>query len=257
MMIKLKNKLKIFKTIQKYFVYFLIFLLSQSCDKKEGSFLTELPFENLVVITSGNGSHRGITAYDLGGNFVRSIGDFRLTGGLPRGTIYVGSERFLVVQDGPDKIDYLTFSGNQSPFYGSNFFSGATYDLAQDSRGNVYATESSNIEKFSPDGSRLPLSTGNAFIQGSVGACTISNARDLYITEDDILIIASFTNGNIIRVDVSTDTPVCLSSVNVGTQVHSAFLHSNGSLYYSRLTTDEIYRANPDGSGGVVPHSNG
>lgn len=248
----LKNKLKILRLLRKSFVYFSIFILSQSCDKKEGSFLTELAFENMIIITSGNGSNRSITAYDLNGNLLKVLGNFRLTGGVPRGSVYIGNQNFLIAQDNPDKIDNLNFSGELTTFHGSNYYSGAIYDLVKDSRGNIYSTESSNIEKISPEGIRLPFPTGNAFIQGTIGACAISNAREMFMTEDDILIVASLSNGRIITYDVSGDAPVCISSVAVGTQPYGVLLHSNGSLYYTRQTTDEIYRANPDGSGGVV-----
>jgi len=248
----LKNRLLLFKKLQNFCVYACIFLLSQSCEKKEGSFLTELALENLIIVTSGNGSHRGVSAYDLNGNLMKVIGDFRLTGGTPRGSVYIGDQTFLIAQDNPDKIDYLNYSGAKSTYHGSNYYSGAIYDLVKDSRGNIYSTESSNIEKTSPDGVRQPLPTGNAFIQGAVGACTISNAREMFMTADDRLIIASYSNGRILTYDVSGDTPVCLSSVSVGTLVYGVLLHSNGDLYFSRISNDAIYRANSDGSDAVI-----
>ncbi len=248
----IKNKLKILRSLRKGLIYFCIFLLSQSCDKKEGSFLTELDFSNLIAIASGNGSNRSVSLYDINGNLIKVMGNFRTTGGVPRGLVYVGDQTFLVAQDNADKIDYLGFDQSKSAFHGSNYYSGTIYDLVKDSRGNVYSTESNRIEKFSPTGDRLPLSTGNSFIHNAIGACSISGARELFMTEDDLLIVASYSNGRIVVFDVSTDTPACVTSVSVGTTVYGVLLHSNGSLYFTRWSNDSIYRANPDGSGATV-----
>jgi len=249
---RLKNKLKLLCLLRKGLVYFCIFILSQSCDKKEGSFLTELAFENLVVIASGNGSNRSVSIYDLNGNLIKVMGDFRTTGGTPRGVVYIGDQTFLVAQDNADKIDYLGFNKSKSAFHGSNYYSGTIYDLVKDSRGNIYSTETNRIEKFSPEGNRLPLSTGNSFIHSAIGACSISNARELFMTDDDMLIVASYSGGRIVVYDVSTDTPTCVTSVSVGTTVYGVLLHSNGSLYFTRWSNDSIYRANPDGSGASI-----
>ncbi len=229
------------------------FLTTQSCNYEEGGFLTELDFTDVIIVTGSNGSHRGISAYDFNGQLIKVITDFRTDGGTPRSSLYFGDGVLLTAQDGPDKIDKYNYKDvNKQIFYGSNYLSGAIYDMVQDSRGNVYVVESNNVEKFDPEGNREPFQTGNAFIQGTIGACTISGGRGLFMTDSDHLIVASYNSGRVIVYDVSTDTPACLTSVSVGAQVNGVMLHSNGSLYYTRLNTDAIYRANPDGTGSVT-----
>lgn len=239
---KLSTALKIFSLV-----------LVLSCSQDEGGFLTETPFENIIVISSSSTTHRGITAYDLDGNLIKVITDFRADGGTPRSTVHLGDGNFLTVQDNPDKATKYDFkTATKSNFIGTNFFSGTIMDSVVDSRGNIYVAETHAIEKFNSSGNREPLQTGNAFIQGTIGVCALNNARGLFMTEDDILIVASFTSGDIVIYDVSTETPQCLSSVSVGAEVNGVMLHSNGSLYFTRFNTDEIYRAAPDGSGAIL-----
>ncbi len=243
---------KTISLIKIILIYVSLFFLTQACDKKEGSFLTESSIEPMIVLISGNGSHRGVTAYDLDGNFIKVITDFRFTGGTPRSITHVSGDTFIVGQENPDQLEYVNLDGEVSDFFSSNYFSGGIYDAVRDSEGNVYSIESNNIEKIDASGARKPFVTGSAFIQGNADGCSLNVPTKLVLTENNHLIVAGYNSGNITTFDISGDTVTCLSQVNVGNQLYALHLHSNGSLYFGRWANDSIYRADPDGNNATI-----
>ena len=74
-----------------FFIIVIFFVLS--CGKEEGDILSvssEAPAtqEPFLVLAGQDGNHRGLTYYDLSGNFIRAT-HFREESGLPRGMVAI------------------------------------------------------------------------------------------------------------------------------------------------------------------------
>ena len=225
----------------------LLLLLILSCGKEEGDLLTlnSISSQQNLVLGSQDGNNRGVTIYDIDGNFIRSL-DFRAENGLPRGIIAFDENSFLVSLDTTDSIYSVTLDGEKTVFHGSAQFNGTQYDMVKSDEGFVYAIESNRIEVFNSEGIRQ----ANRYITTTVGSCVLNSPRGLHIREDGKLVVAEAGATDRIYVyDISEPTPVCESAVAFpGRNPHGVVEHSDGSLYITTQTDSEVYRADPDGS---------
>ncbi|MCB0391010.1 MAG: hypothetical protein KDD58_06960 [Bdellovibrionales bacterium] len=237
----------------------LIVLAIVSCSKKEAEFLTlpvaeeDLVYQTnyYVAIAGGDTNHRGVALYDEQGNLVDLIKHYRSPTelGTPRGLIQFDNDNLLVALDNTDRIENI----NLDTFTNSSFFSGGTlsgniYDIGIDSLQNIYAIESNVVEKFDMLGNQ----TTPVYINTTVGSCTLNNPRQLVINSSNEMLITSYSNNRILHYDISSTTSSCLTSTVVANNPYGIMVHSNGSIYYNTWSDDQIYRANADGSGGVV-----
>lgn len=204
--------------------------------------------ERVLVVTSGDGNHRGVTIYDLEGNLISHVTDFRDEVSTPRGIAPFDDESFIVSTDGADAIYRVFYNGEKETFHGSNQFSGAIYGLERGPLGYYYAVESNRIEVFDGNGVRL----GGSLINTTTGGCTLSNPRGSAVTSAGALIVANIGGAdNILTYDITADPATCSSSVAFGNNPYDILVHSNGSIYVTTQGDDAVYQANLDGSGRV------
>ena len=227
-----------------------------ACGKDRGEiFPAAAAFRDAVLITiSGDTNHRGITMYDMEGNFIKSIAHLRTGWGYPRGIANFDSDSFLVLTETPDQWVRVFYDGTLSLFSGSSNYSGTVFGGEEGPNGYFYAYESNRVEKFDSSGNQV----GNNFINGSVGGCTISTPRGMAISHDGYLLVSNQAGADeILSIDVSTDTPSCVSAVAFGNNPYGMVAHSDGNLYVVTQGDDAVYVADPDGSNASIIYQPG
>ncbi|MCB9027261.1 MAG: hypothetical protein H6625_13150 [Bdellovibrionaceae bacterium] len=239
-----------------------ILIGTSSCSKKEGEFLT-IPLDAgdvvapvyatnyYVVIASGDTNHYGVSLYNESGQFVNLLKHFRDPSelGAPRGLIQFGNDNLLIALDNTDRIENFnlnTFSN--APFFSGGTLAGNIYDIETDSNNNILVIESNAIERFDSTAAQ----TTPIYISTTVGSCTLNGPRQMVVNNNNELLVTSYTNGRILHYDISTNTSSCITTTNVAANPYGILVHSNGSVYYNTWSDDQIWRANADGSGGVV-----
>lgn len=226
--------------------------LSTGCSVDSGSILPSpnTTDQSYIMIISQTATHKGYTLYDVDGNLVDHLGDFRTVGGTPRGMTYWDSSSVLVSMESPDGIFQLGLDGTLEQFGGSNFLSGNIYDLVQSLDGSyVYIIESNRIERLTAAG----LHQTNNYMDGSVGACTINTPRGLGVSpEGYILVTNQGGSDDVLRIDDTGASPSCVSSVAFGNNPYPIMMHSDGNLYVGTQGDDSIYVADPDGNNASI-----
>jgi hypothetical protein len=224
-------------------------LLTSSCGTDSDAFYyAALGLNKGAIIVASN---TGVTSYivvkySIEGEFEQVLYDSTTLGLIPRGLALYDAFNILVNFDGVDSISKLNiFSGSVSSFHTGALYNGNLFHIAH--QGDVtYAIESNNIERF--NGSDRFPSSGNAYIPTTLGLCTINTARGVAINNAGELLVASLTNTRILRYNVSTTTPTCLTSnASFGTNQPIAIMsHSNGKLYFATQTTADSIFSGPE-----------
>lgn len=230
----------------------LIFILSLGCGEKNGAFLQmpeALRSEAYLVVASGDNNHASVTLFTLEGQYINRLIDFLDIGGLPRGLAILDPTQLIVASEYVDSLYTVNLSGERDGFYVGNLYAGNIYDIAKDSKNNVYAVESNAIEKFDPDGNRI----GNPYQSGNLGICQINGPRNIFVSSDDRLFIANSGGSDQVSVlDVSGDSPTCVTSLALGNNPYGIIQHTNGYVYVSTQGDDQIWRLNEDLSNPTV-----
>ena len=230
-----------------------------ACSKKEGEFLTlpaageDIAYEtrHYVVIASGDTNHYGVAWYNDTGELVSLLKNFRSPAGLgmPRGLIQFGNDNLLIALDNTDRIENLNLLDlTTTPFFSGGTLAGNIYDIETDSNNKILVIESNVIERFDSTATQ----TTPVYINTNLGSCSLNGPRQLVISNTDQLLTTSYSNHRIQHYDISAATPNCLTSTIVANNPYGLLLHSNGSLYYNTWSDDQIWRANADGTNGVV-----
>ncbi|MCB0394371.1 MAG: hypothetical protein KDD25_07415, partial [Bdellovibrionales bacterium] len=230
------------------FVYLLLSITS--CTEKQGEFLkfSVLP-RYVIVIVSQDANHAGIAYYNLDGDFLGYVTDFKDIGGTPRGLASVGRNKIVTSVDVADGLYEVDLTGDRSLFYGSALFNGNIYDV-EANEDRLYAIETNGIEVFTFDGTRQ----ASSYIATTVGGCTMNTPRGLGFQLDTGYLMVTNQGGtdNILRYNVSGNTATCVSSVAFGNNPWGVVSHPNGYIYVGTQGDDQIYRADPDGSNPTV-----
>ncbi|MCB0394565.1 MAG: hypothetical protein KDD25_08395 [Bdellovibrionales bacterium] len=222
-----------------------------SCSKKQGEFLkfSVLP-DYVVVIASQDANHAGVAYYNLDGDFLGYITDFKDIGAVPRGLAKIGDNNLVVSVDVADGIHEISIQEKgHDAFYGSPLFSGNIYDIVA-GIDRLFAIESNRIEVFNYEGLRM----SSELINTTVGGCTLSNPRGLEFQESTGYLVVTNQGGadNILRYDVSSGTASCVSSVAFGNNPWGVASSSNGKLFIATQGDDQIYKTDSDGSNATV-----
>ncbi len=203
-----------------------------------------------IVTAGGTANHYAVAIYDIEGHFLYQINRYRQPAslGIPRGLLQLDNNNLIIALDNTDRLESFLFDDfSFSSFFSGGTLSGNIYGLAKDNSNNILVIESNAIEKFSSEGAQVtPL-----YIGTTVGGCTLNGPRLMTVNSDDILFVSSYTNHRILRYDISSSTPSCLSSTATANNPYGVLLHSNSDFYYTTFGDDQIYRANPDGSNAV------
>lgn len=231
-------------------IVLLVILLLLGCGKDEGIIFPSPASMRgqVLVIISGDGNHRGISIYDIDGNYLSSIDNLRTEGGYPRGVAAFSEDSFLVTIDTPDQLLRVFFDGTVELFAGSGNFAGTVYGLTPGPENHYYSFESNRIERFDTDGNQ----DGSNWLNGTVGSCTLSTPRGLSVSSEGNLLVTNQGGSDVIlRIGVEDGSPTCVSSVAFGGNPFGIVEHSNGKLYVSKQSEDAIYETDADGSNGV------
>ncbi len=254
--VKLSGKLyrydtmtSVFKTItlkhvKNIFTLSFIVLNLAACgsDNKKKSTEEEVvstPTKTSILISSGDGNHRGITSYNIDGSFENAIIDLRAFGSNPMGLAIGGNGSFLTSTNGADSILEIPYDNTYEFFYGSAVFNGNVYDIEYGpTLDYYYAVESANIEVFSSAGDRL----STAIIPNNLAPCNLGAPRNMHATDDGFLYVADYNNNRIHKFDVSNHTPTCVDSFDVsGLRPYGVIVHSNELIYFTSWTDDAVY----------------
>ncbi len=221
-----------------------------SCGKEQGDILSvnsssENTLTPVQIITlGGDTNHRGVTLYDENGSFLSAF-NFRAEGATPRNLVQWSEDSVLISLDVTDSVYELSFDGTKNLFHGSNQLNGNIYGIAVDSQSFVYVVESNRIEVFDSNGNR----DGSKLINTTVGGCTLSNPRGIFMNSSDQLYVLNQGGAdNLLIYDVSGSAATCVSSQAIGNNPYSLVMHSNGYLYITTQADDRVYRADLDGS---------
>lgn len=225
-------------------------LLLSACAKDAGSLLpSPLQTQDTLIVISGDTNHSGITRYDLNGNPLGVVTNYRAAGGFLRGAARFDNESFLVSLDTSDRIEKVYLDGTTELFHGSAFLNGNLYGLALGTDSHYYQVESNRIEAVDLDGVRQAAK----YVNTVEGGCTLNSPRNLIATGAGKLIVFDIGGtDNIHTYDITGSAPVCDSSVAFGQNPYAGVLHSDGYLYVATQGNDQIYRADPDGSNATV-----
>ena len=199
---------------------------------------------DFIVFSSGDTNNGGVFAYGLSGEFIRPIVDLRQYDPLTsaQGIAAYDLNSILLSVNGADSVLDIRSSGeskdeNYNLFYGSSLLNGNLYDIEFNPILNYfYVVESNNIEVFDLNGFRIT----SALIPQTLGACVLSSPKNISITDDGTLYVAS-ANSRILKYDVSNATPTCLDSYTVVSAPYAVIKHTNGLLYYTATSLDALY----------------
>lgn len=226
-----------------------------ACSDKEGSFLqppTAASAEVSYLITaSGDSNTRSVVVYQADGALYSLVKNFRTDLGTPRGLGAITPTEILVSLDNTDRVHRLGWAGDSvgtDEIFTTSGLGGAIYDMEADSLGNVYVLESNRIERYDSTGAQV----GNPYISATLGSCSLNSPRGMHLTSNNQLIVTDYNNDVILIYDVSTLTASCVSSNGTVLNPYGIILHSDGFLYFTNFSDDQVWRANGDGSGGAV-----
>lgn len=224
----------------------IVAFLCVSCGTDVGT-LFPSPFQtqDSIVIISGDANHSGVTQYDMDGNRLQVVTDFRIAGGALRGAVAYDSYSILTTLDNGDRIEQVSFDGTVQSFYGSNLLNGNIYDIEIASNGYIYVVESNGIEVFDPDGNR----DATRYIGSSVGACTLSNPRGMVFGSNGYLYVVNTGGSDDLNIyDISAGTATCVTSEAIGQNPYDIVAHSDGYFYITRQGDNTVVRVDPDGT---------
>jgi hypothetical protein len=213
-----------------------------------GSYLS-VARQNVIITVSQDATHAAVSMYDIDGNVLGRITDFRRDGAYVRGIAPYDSQSFLVTLDVADRIERVFFDGTHETFHGSALFSGNIFGIKKAGNGLYYAVESNNIEAFDTSGTR----NATANIATTTGSCVLSNPRALALDSNGYLVVSAYGTGDrILRYDVSNTVATCVSTTNFGNDPWGIVAHSDGKLYVATQLDDKIYSADIDGTNATV-----
>lgn len=203
-----------------------------------------------IYVSTIAASNLMISSYDIHGNFLEIVSDFTQTVDSPRGLTKFDRFHLAVALDGTDRIESVSIlDGTRSPFILSSLLTGNLYDIERDLAGNYYVIETNAIERFSPDGVRLPI-TGTAYFTPPVGACSPTTLRGLTLTQNGHLAAVATGNDVLNIINVSGGTPTCVASTAIGNDPIDVVQHPNGYLYIvTQNPVDAIVRTTDTGAG--------
>lgn len=209
----------------------------------------EVILDPVIVIVGQDANHRVVAYFDMEGNNLGRIIDYRRDSLTPRGLAPFDHQSFLVSLDGTDQIQRVFLDGSTQTFHSSIQLNGNIYDMEQDSVGNYYVIESNRIEVFDSSGNHEPT----LLINTTVGSCTLSNPRGMTVNSSGNLVVTNQGGTDDVLVyDISGASPTCLSATAFGNNPYDVIEHSNGQLYIVTQGDDQVYSANADGSGATV-----
>lgn len=240
------------------FVFSFSLILSSlivGCSGKEGTFFepptsTSSGGSTFIALASADTNTRSVVLYDIDGTFNSLLASFRSDIATPRGISLLSTSLLLLSSDNTDRIQQIHLDGvdvGTVELFTTNGLSGAIYDSEiGGTDGDIFVLESNNVERYDTSANRI----GNPYISGTIGSCVLSNPRSMTITSDDRLIVAnSGGSDEIVVYDVSDPlNPACLSNNAIGNNPYGVVLHSNGNLYITTQTDDQVYEASADGS---------
>ena len=208
--------------------------------------------EGLIVLSGGgvnNSLNTAISVYDLMGRFKSVLFDYAKLGAWPRGLGLFDPQTLIVSVHGTPRLDLVGFDGSVRTFATHASFTGNIFHLTRDAEGNTYVVKANTVEKFDPNGNRIPVIGVAPFINTTLGLCVLGTPHGLTINENGHLVVVNSGNHRINIYDISGAEPTCVSFETYNnTGVWDVVQHPNGRLYIVGQTISALYSANPDGT---------
>jgi len=207
----------------------------------------------IVVNSTVTPAAHTIQMYDLNGRFVSLIRDNTSPGILGRGLAFFDAFHVIFATDTPDQLNKVNIFTGASEVYAANAqLTGNIFEVAKHTDGVYLVVEGNTIEKFI-GGSRFPATGVNAYINTTVGGCTMSVPRSVVVSGDD-LIVTSRTNNRLLRYNVSGTPATCsASNATFGAVAPTPVaLHPDGNVYFGGQTNHVIYSLPVDFDGVVA-----
>lgn len=222
---------------------------------QEGEFFYgALGLEQKIIITSSGtvtASPFQLVQYSLEGVFEKVLYDSTFENRILRGIAVLDPFELAILTETNEAIQKYNLFDGISNFITNGNLTGNLYDLKQNPfTGDLFVTESANIESFDSRGNRI----GNPRIAATVGSCAITTqARGLAINSSGYLIAGSQGNDDINMYNISNSgsTTCVATNQTLGNVDPIAIVaHSDGYIYVAHTNgTDSVLRFNGDLSG--------
>lgn len=238
----------------RFLIFSTLLLIWAGCSKpsSDGFYYGSLGGKQKLIITSTTSATASpflIVQYSLDGVFEKVLYDLTFENRVPRGLAMIDPFTFLISTDTVDGILQYSYFNGVSTWVANANLAGNIYNVAKTSNGDVFVIESNTIESFDSTGNRI----GAPRIGTTIGGCTLSTARGMAVTANDILVVGSQANDDILFYDVSNPASTTCAAANgtLGNVDPIAIVaHPDGYVYVAHTGgTDAVLRFNGDGSG--------